>query len=175
MEQSKTIGIITFIMMSILLFSSCDKNGYEPIPTSTEACQIIVQCVDGSGKDLLDNKKFVENISIEGNASHSKIKYDVRNSNGGKSLLFTAELPDQDDMKWSKDRREANGISKMTIKFKKHKVELKCHIKYVANRPPAVSGGKATLEEVSCNNQTFKRSGNSVTVTLRMDKNGKLI
>ena len=63
----------------------------------------------------------------------------------------------------------------MTMKFNKHKIELKCHIKYIANRPPAVSGGKATLEEVSCNNQTFKRSGNSVTITLRMDKSGKLL
>ena len=162
-------------MMSILMFSSCDKNGYDPLPTSTEACQIIVQCVDGSGKNLLDNKKFVENISIDGNASHSKITYAIRNAGGKESLFFTAELPDQYGMKWSKDRKEANGISKMTIKFKKHKVELKCHIKYVANRPPALLGGKATLEEVSCNNQTFKRSGNSVTITLRMDKNGKLL
>lgn len=175
MKKSKTIGIIALIMMSVLVFASCDKNGYEPIQTSTDACQIIVQCIDGSGNNLLDNKKFVDGISIEGNASHSKIKYDVRNASGGKSLFFTAELPDQDDMRWSKDRKEANGISKMTMKFNKHKVELKCHIKYIANRPPAVSGGKATLEEVSCNNQTFKRSGSSVTITLRMDKNGKLI
>lgn len=175
MEKLKAIGIITIIMMSVLVFASCDKNGYEPIQTSTEACQIIVQCVDDNGNSLLDSKKFAESISIEGNASHSKIKYDVRDANGGKSLFFTAELPDQDDMKWSKDRKEANGISKMTMKFNKHKVELKCHIKYIANRPPAVSGGKATLEEVSCNNRTFKRSGNSVTITLHMDKNGKLL
>lgn len=175
MGKSKTIGIIALIMMSVIVFASCDKNGYEPIQTSTDACQIIVQCVDGSGNNLLDNKKFVDGISIEGNASHSKIKYDVRNASSGKSLFFTAELPDQDDMRWSKDRKEANGISKMTMKFNKHKVELKCHIKYIANRPPAVSGGKATLEEVSCNNKTFKRSGNSVTITLKMDKNGKLL
>ena len=143
--------------MSILVLTSCDKEGYEPISTSTDACQIIVNCLDHNGKSLLDNNKFVDGISIEGDAS------------------FTAELPDQDDMKWSKDRSEANGISKMTMKFNKHKIELKCHIKYIANRPPAVSGGKATLEEVSCNNQTFKRSGNSVTITLRMDKSGKLL
>lgn len=175
MEKSKTIGIITLFILSILVLTSCDKEGYEPISTSTDACQIIVQCVDGSGNNLLENKKFVESISIEGDESHSKIKYDIRSTSVGKSLFFTAELPDQDDMKWSKDRQEANGISKMTMKFNKHKVALKCHIKYVANRPPATSGGRATLEEVSCNNRTFKRSGNSVTITLRMDKNGKLL
>lgn len=175
MEKSKAIGIISLIMMSILAFSSCDKEGYEPISTPKDACQIIVQCIDQNGENLLNNNKFIDGISIEGNASLSKITYEVKNATGGKSLFFIAELPDQDDMKWSKDRSEANGISKMTMKFNKHKVELKCHIKYIANRPPAVSGGKATLEEVSCNNQTFKRSDNSVTITLRMDKNGKLI
>lgn len=175
MEKLKATGIISLIMMYVLAVLSCDKNGYEPISTSADACQIIVQCVDGSGKNLLDNDNFVNGISIEGDASHSKIKYGVKNANRGKALFFTAELPDQDDMKWSKDRKEASGISKMTMKFNKHKVELKCHIKYIANRPPAASGGKATLEEVSCNNQTFKRSGNSVTITLRMDKNGKLL
>lgn len=74
------------------------------------------------GKALLDNNKFVDGISIEGDASHSKIKYDVKNANGGKVLSFIAELPDQDDMKWSKDRSEANGISKMTMKFKNTKL-----------------------------------------------------
>lgn len=45
MKKSKTIGIISLIMMSVLVFASCDKNGYEPIQTSTDACQIIVQCI----------------------------------------------------------------------------------------------------------------------------------
>lgn len=97
--------------MSILVLTSCDKEGYEPISTSTDACQIIVQCLDHSGKSLLDNNKFVDGISIEGDASHSKIKYDVKNANGGKVLSFIAELPDQDDMKWSKDRSEITMVS----------------------------------------------------------------
>ena len=78
-------------------------------------------------------------------------------------------------MKWTNDRSEASGISKITIKFNKQKVELKCHIKYTANRPPVRPGGSALLEEVSCNNQSFKRSGNNVTVILRMEENGKLL
>lgn len=64
--------------MSILVLTSCDKEGYEPISTSTDACQIIVNCLDHNGKSLLDNNKFVNGISIEGDASHSKIKYDVK-------------------------------------------------------------------------------------------------
>lgn len=171
----KAILAIIFAMMAALLMASCDGNGYEPIPSSPDACQVIVQCVDSSGKTLLDDKKFVDAISVDGSASHSKIRYDVRNHGSGKALFFNAELPDQGDMKWTADHREANGISRMTMKFNKHKVEMKCHIKYVANRPPAASGGKATLEEVSCNNRSFKRSGNSVTITLQMDKNGKLL
>lgn len=52
MEKSKTIGIITFFIMSILVLTSCDKEGYEPISTSTDACQIIVNCLDHNGKSL---------------------------------------------------------------------------------------------------------------------------
>lgn len=175
MCKRKLMSKVLLCIMSLMAFTSCDKGGYEPLHTSNDACQVVVRCIDKTGKDLLDNKKFTDGISIEGDASHSKIAFDIHNTDGGKALFFKAELPDQDDMKWSKDRTEANGISKMTIKFKKHKVELKCHIKYIANRPPATAGGRATLEEVSCNNQSFKRSGNNVTITLRMDENGKLI
>lgn len=74
--------------MSILVLTSCDKEGYEPISTSTDACQIIVQCLDHSGKSLLDNNKFVDGISIEGDASHSKIKYDVKKCKWRKGSVF---------------------------------------------------------------------------------------
>ncbi len=165
--------LLTVICLFIL--TSCGKDEYEPISTSTEACQINVICVDRTGKDLLENKEFVDGITVEGDASHSKIKFSIKNTGSNKSICFLAELPDQNDMNWSKDRTEATGSSKMTMRFGKHKVELRCYIKYVPNRPPAVSGGKATLEEVTCNKQTFKRSGSSVTVMLRMDENGKLL
>lgn len=134
-----------------------------------------MECVGNDGKTLLDDTKFIDKISIEGHASHSKIKFDVGNSGNKKFLAFNAELPNQSDMKWNKEHTEASGISKMTIKFGKNKVTMSCHIKYIVNRSPATPGGRATLEEVSCNNMNFKRSGNGVTVTLRLDKNGKLL
>ena len=171
----KTLIVNTLAIVCMGIFASCDKGDYSPLQTSTEACQIVMQCLDRTGTDLLDDKKFAESISIEGDESHSRIKFDIKGSGNNQALFFTAELPDQNDMIWSSDKKEANGISKITIKFKKHKVTLKCHIKYVVNRPPTASGGKAYLEEVSCNKQTFKRSGNSVTITLRMDENGNLL
>lgn len=162
-------------MMSIMALSSCDKEEYEPLPIPTGAGQILVECIGNNGRTILDDPKFIDKISIEGQASHSKINYDIRNSGIQKCLAFNAEMPNQLDMKWNKEHTEASGISKMTIKFGKNKVTLSCHIKYVANRPPAAAGGCAILEEVSCNGMNFKRSGNSVTITLRMDKNGKLL
>lgn len=66
-------------------------------------------------------------------------------------------------MKWSKDRSEATGMSKMTVKFGKQKASLKCFLKYIANQPPATAGGSISLEEVEYKGITYKRSGGSVT------------
>ena len=173
--KKKTFFSLVLALMSIVIMPSCDNGEYSPIKASTDSCQIVVSCVDRMGQDLLSDKEFLDAIKIEGDTSHSRIRYDVITSGDKKALLFVAELPDQSDMKWTSDRKEASGISKITIKFKKGKLQLKCHIKYIANRPPAASGGKATIEEVQCNNMSYKRTGNAVSITFKMDKNGKLI
>lgn len=173
--KKKTFFSLVLALTSMITLLSCDNGEFTPINASSESCQIVMSCIDQKGQDLLSDKEFLDAITIDGDASHSKIRYDVINSGDKKAILFTAELPDQSEMKWTNDRKEASGISKITIKFKKDKIQLKCHIKYIANRPPAASGGKATLEEVQCNKMSFKRSGNSVSITLKMDKNGKLL
>lgn len=173
--KKKTFLALFGAIMSLVLLPSCDNGEYSPIKASNDSCKIILSCVDRKGEDLLSNKEFLDAITIEGDASHSRIRFDVINSGEKKAILFLAELPNQSDMKWTNDRKEASGISKMTIKFKKNKLQLKCHIKYIANRPPAAPGGTATLEEVQCDNMSFKRSGNAVSISLKMDKNGKLI
>ncbi len=171
----KTFFSLILAIMTLALLPSCDDGAYSPITATTDACQVILQCLDRDGQDLLSGKEFLDGISIEGDASHSRIRYDIINSGGKKAILFCAELPERSDMKWTNDRKEASGITKVTIRFKKKKLQLKCYIKYVANRPPAAAGGTATLEEVQCDNKSFKRSGNAVSITLKMDKNGKLL
>ncbi len=173
--KKKTFLSLVLAIMSLVTLPSLDNGEYSRINTSNDSCQIVVSCEDRQGQDLLSDKDFLDAITIEGDASHSRIRYDVINSGNKKAIIFAAELPDQSDMKWTNDRKEASGISKITIKFKKNKLQLKCHIKYVANRPPAAPGGKATIEEVQCNNMNFTRSGNTVSISLKMDKNGKLI
>ena len=173
--KKKTFLSLVLAIMSIAILPSCDNGEYSPIKASTDSCQIVVSCIDRTGQDLFLDKEFLDAIKIEGDGSHSRIRYDVINQGEKKAILFEAELPDQSDMKWTNDHKEASGISKMTIKFKKDKLQLKCHIKYIANRPPAASGGKATIEEVQCNNKSYNRSGNAVYITLNMDKNGKLL
>lgn len=172
--KKKTFFSLVLAIMSLVILPSCDNGEYSPINASNDSCQIVVSCVDLKGQDLISDKDFLDAITIEGDASHSKIRYDVINSGEKKAILFAAELPDQSDMKWTYDHKEASGISKITIRFKKSKLQLKCHIKYIANRPPAATGGKATIEEVQCNNMSFKKSGNAVSITLKMDKSGKL-
>ena len=77
-------------------------------------------------------------------------------------------------MKWSKDKSEATGISKITVKFGKQKASIKCFLKYIANRPPATAGGSISLEEVEYKGMTYKRSGDSVTFRIQFNRDGKL-
>lgn len=164
------IGISVIALISVLLLSSCSKEEYISVPVSSKSCDIEIECVGVTGENLLADKSFTDKIKIEGDNSHSNIQFTVKHNR----LCFEADLPDQDDMKWSKDRSEATGISKMTVKFGKQKASLKCVLKYIANRPPATVGGSITLEEVEYKSMTYKRSGGSVTFRIQFNRDSKL-
>lgn len=164
------LGISAIALISVLLLYSCGKEEYVPTPVSSKSCNIEIECVGAFGEDLLADKSFTDKIKIEGENSHSNIKYTINNHR----LCFEADLPDQNDMKWAKDRSEATGISKMTVKFGKQKASLKCVLKYIANRPPAIVGGSISLEEIEYKGMTYKRSGSSVTFKIQFNRDGKL-
>lgn len=163
------LGIGLIALISVLLLSSCGKDEYAPIDAEVKTCNIEIECVSTTGNNLLSNKSFTDEIKIYGENSHSNIKFIVRNNR----LCFEADLPDKNNMKWSKDRREATGSTKMTIRYGKQKASLKCFMKYIANRPPAVPGGKISLEEVEYNGQIYKHSGNKVVVRIQFNHDGQ--
>ena len=164
------LGISVIALILALLLSSCNKEEYVQVSVSSKSCNIEIECVGASGENLLANKSFTDKIKIEGENSHSVIEHTIRNNR----LFFEADLPDQNDMKWSKDRREATGISRMTVKFGKQKASLKCILKYVANRPPVAAGGTISLEELEYKGMTYKRNGSTVTFKLQFNREGKL-
>lgn len=165
-----SIGISVIALISAFLLSSCSKEEYLPVQVSSKSCNIEIECVGATGESLLTDKSFTDKIKIEGENSHTVIAHTIRNNR----LCFEADLPDQNDMKWSKDKSEATGISKMTVKFGKQKASLKCFLKYIANRPPATAGGSISLEEVEYKAMTYKRSGGSVTFRIQFNRDGKL-
>lgn len=165
-----SIGISVIALISAFLLSSCSKEEYLPVQVSSKSCNIEIECAGATGESLLTDKSFTDKIKIEGENSHTIIAHTIRNNR----LSFEADLPDQNDMKWSKDKSEATGISKMTVKFGKQKASIKCFLKYIANRPPATAGGSISLEEVEYKAITYKRSGGSVTFRIQFNRNGKL-
>lgn len=165
-----SIGISVIALISAFLLSSCSKEEYLPVQVSSKSCNIEIECAGATGESLLTDKSFTDKIKIEGENSHTIIAHTIRNNR----LSFEADLPDQNDMKWSKDKSEATGISKMTVKFGKQKASIKCFLKYIANRPPATAGGSISLEEVEYKAITYKRSGGSVTIRIQFNRNGKL-
>ena len=166
----KFIGISVIALISALLLSSCSKNEYIPLEAGTKSCRIEIEYVNAFGESILNDKSFINKIKIEGDNSHTVIKFDIKNNR----LCFDADLPDQNDMKWSKDKREASGISRMTVRLGRLKVSLRCFIRYIANRPLAVTGGSVILEEVEYNGQTYKRSGGAVKIRVQINSEPKV-
>lgn len=169
MKRSHLFATVLSAVLGIIL-SSCDSNEHVPLPTNSKSCNIEIECVKANGENLLADKSFTDKIKIEGENSHSIISHSIQNNR----LCFEADLPDQKDMRWSSDRREATGMSKMTVKFGKQKASLRCMLKYTANRPPMAAGGSMVLEEVEYNGRSYKRTGVAVILKIQFDINGKL-
>ncbi|MDE7347893.1 MAG: hypothetical protein K2N48_14275 [Muribaculaceae bacterium] len=169
MKRLQLLATVLSIALGFIL-SACDSNEHVPLPTNSKSCNIEIECVNATGENLLADKTFTDKIKIEGENSHSFISHTVQNNR----LCFEADLPDQKDMKWSSDRREATGMSKITVKFGKQKASLRCMLKYTANRPPAAPGGSMVLEEVEYKGRTYKRTGGAVIIRIQFDINGKL-
>lgn len=164
------LRISIIMLISTLLLPSCSKDEYLPVQTNSKSCGIEIECVSATGANLLADKTFLDKVKIEGTASHSPIQFNVTDNR----LCFEADLPDRNDLRWSKDKCEAIGVSKITIRFGKQKASLKCILKYIANRPPAAPGGSIVLEEVEYKGQSYKRNGSVVTFRIQFDPNGKL-
>lgn len=164
------LGISLMVLISALSLSSCNKEEHNPLDANKKICTIEMECVEISGGTLLADKSFIDKIKITGENSHSDIKFTVRNNR----LCFDADLPDRNNMKWTKDKREATGMSKVTVRFGKQKATLKCFVKYTASKPPVVVGGTMTLEKVVYNGRTYERTGNTVTLQLRFSNDGTL-
>ena len=154
-----------------LIVTSCSKEEYTPLNTTAKTCAVEVECVGEAGENLLADKSFSETVEIRGEASHCSIPFQIRNNR----LCFCAELPDQSEMKWSDDKREAVGVSRMTLRFGKHKASLKCYMRYVTNRPPAAAGGRMILESLEYNGANYRRNGGSVVLRLVFFKGGGLM
>ena len=169
MKRSHLFASVLSIVFGFVL-SSCDSNEHAPLPTNSRSCGIEIECVNAKGENLLAYNSFTGKIKIEGENSHSFISHTIENNR----LCFEADLPDQKDMKWSSDKREATGMSKMTVKFGKQKASLRCMLKYTANRPPAAPGGSMVLEEVEYNGRSYKRTGGAGIFRIQFDINGKL-
>ena len=158
MMKTNFSTVIIAMLSAFILLTSCNNDD------GIHACQCHVTVLpDTYGMykfrrpQPCRRQRICENVTIEGNSSHSTIKFDVQTVNGRKYLAFDADLPDQKAMEWNSGRSEATGISKVTVRFNKQKTELRCMMKLKANRPPVTTGGSIVLEEVSCNNRSYRQ------------------
>ncbi|MDE6323722.1 MAG: hypothetical protein K2L85_06320 [Paramuribaculum sp.] len=162
-------SVMAFVVA--LIVSSCSKEEYVPLNATSKTCAIEIECVGESGENLLADKSFADRVKVDGEASHSVIPFQIRNNR----MCFDAEFPDQSEMEWSEDKREAVGVSRMTLRFGKHKASLKCYMRYIANRPPAAAGGRMILESLEYNGSVYRRNGGSVSICLRFNRSGGLM
>ena len=163
--------ISAFALIWTFLMPSCSNDGYTPMQATSKSCNIEIEFLDQRGNDLLAEKSFADNISVEGNTSHSTITHSILRNGTNSRLCFEADIPERGDMKWSADKTQASGISHLTVKYGKQKAKMKCYFKFTANRPPAAIGGTLILESVEYNNRSYSRTGNSVPMTIKATAN----
>lgn len=175
--------MVGFILSTfILILSSCHKDKYSPIPATAQQRGILISISDGNNKNLLENNEFVASISAFGNESQTPLPCTIIKIDGKPYLSLVADLPDEKNMKFSKDQRQATAMTEVTLKVKKQKIVLKCFFQYRDDsKPPMPTASKTSiiLESITMDKKTVKRNSKTVIdgnliFPLQMDAKGKL-
>lgn len=181
--MSNKVSLAGLILSAfILILSSCHKDKYSPIPATLQQRGILISLNDGNNKNLLENNRFVSGISAFGNESQAQLPCTVKKINGKPYLSFMADLPDEKNMKFSDDQRQATAMTEITLKVNKQKITLKCFFQYRDDsRPPMPTASKTSiiLESITLDRKTIKRNHKTVidgtlVFPLQMDAKGKL-
>lgn len=136
MMNNKVSSVGLILSAFILIFSSCHKDKYSPIPATTQQRGILISFSDGSNKNPLESNEFVAGISAFGNESQTQLPCTVKRINGKPYLSLIADLPDEKNMKYSEDQRQATAMTEITLKVNKQKINLKCFFQYRDDSKP---------------------------------------
>lgn len=88
-KKTSIAGFVLFLFM--LISTSCSKDEYEPVQTSSQSLGILIECVATDDKSMLADKKFDDEISVEDNNSYTKLKFEIREYGGKCYLSFNID------------------------------------------------------------------------------------
>lgn len=179
-KVSSSVGII--LSAFIFILSSCHKDKYSPIPANTQQRGILISFSGENNKNPLESDEFVAGISAFGNESQMQLPCKVMKINGKLYLSLIADLPDEKNMKYSGDQRQATAMTEITLKVNKQKTNLKCFFQYRDDsKPPMPTASKTSivLESITLDRKTIKRNSKTVidgnlVFPLQIDQKGKL-
>lgn len=179
---SKNLVTLALSGVISILLGACHKDQYSPMSATQENNKILITCNDENGKDLLSNKEFAAGISAFGNESQAPLSCQIKQINGKYYLLIAADLPNEKNVKLSENRTQGTAMTEITVKIRKQKVTLKCLFQYrdMSKPPmPVASHTSITIESITFNRRTVKRSGknvvdNGLVLSLQIDRNGNI-
>lgn len=179
---SKNLVTLALSGVISILLGACHKDQYSPMSATQENNKILITCNDENGKDLLSNKEFATGISAFGNESQALLSCQIKQINGKYYLLIAADLPNEKNVKLSENRTQGTAMTEITVKIRKQKVTLKCLFQYrdMSKPPmPVASHTSITIESITFNRRTVKRSGknvvdNGLVLSLQIDRNGNI-
>jgi len=102
-------------MLSLASCSSDDDNEYQPAHRSVIFNGVKLVLTDEDGNNLGGQTEMFSSLRIYGNLSKQYVPTERRTEDGITYIKFNADLPDERDIKYNKDKHTGTGTSTMTI------------------------------------------------------------
>ena len=112
---------LAFVMLAAFSLASCssddDEEGqeYQPAHRSAIFNEVKLVLTDEDGNDLGGQTEMFSTLRIYGNLSKQYVPTERRTEDGITYIKFNADLPDERDINYNKDKHLGTGTSTMTI------------------------------------------------------------
>lgn len=143
---------IVCLFLPLLLLSSCSNSEEPDYPAvaSSISNSILINILDLDGNSLLDNKDFLNGVSLIGKNGY-KIPFHIVAAGRGKLISTNFPLPMESSMNYSDDRNEAYGKSALSVNVNGIEFDFMGMFHYTCTYPNIYGGSAIKIIEVISN------------------------
>ena len=170
---------LAFAMLAAFSLASCssddDEEGqeYQPAHRSAIFNEVKLVLTDEDGNDLGGQTEMFSTLRIYGNLSKQYVPTERRTEDGITYIKFNADLPDERDINYNKDKHLGTGTSTMTITANGKTAHLTFAFETTdnSNGEPMFGGNAIRIKGVKLGNEVIANEENGdMVVVLIVDE-----